>query len=251
MDESREDRGSVSETSEGHTLKAYDDALLDLRRHGHAMGVLVTDQVETAVRALLDSDREAAELVLVREQKVNNFQSDIEAESFRLLARQAPVASDLRLVLAVTRAVIDLERAGDEAKKIARYALASAGRPGGGGPSRIIRRLLRHMAALASGSMRVAVEALDRGDASVAHDVARLDRELDQEFEAALRQLMTVAMERTRQLRSIFDTVFALKSLERIGDHAKNVAEHAAFLASGVDVRQASESRAPASSARH
>jgi phosphate transport system protein len=250
MDESLEDRASVSGSNEGHTLKAYDDALLDLRRHGHAMGVLVTEQVETAVRALLDSDREAAELVIVREQKVNQFQADIEAESFELLARQAPVASDLRLVLAIMRAVIDLERAGDESKKIARFALANVGRAGGG-PSRIIRRLLRHMATLASGSMRVAVEALERGDATVAHDVARLDRELDQEFEAAIRQLMTVAMERTRQLRSIFDTVFALKSLERIGDHAKNVAEHAAFLASGVDLRHAAESGTSASTARH
>jgi phosphate transport system protein len=93
------------------------------------------------------------------------------------------------------------------------------------------------MAELASESMRVAVDALDRGDASVAHDVARLDREIDQEFEAALRQLMTVAMERSRLLKPVFDTVFALKSLERIGDHAKNVAEHVVFLVSGDDVR--------------
>ena len=251
MDEPGEDGASVSQPTEGHTLRAYDDALADLRRHAHAMGVLATDQVETAVRALLETDGEAAQLVLVREQRVNQFQTDIEAESFRLLARQSPVASDLRMVLAVTRAVIDLERAGDEAKKIARFALASAGRSAAG-PSRVIRRLLRHMAELASTSMRVAVDALDRGDATVAHEVARLDREIDHEFEAALRQLMTVAMERARDLRSIFDTVFALKSLERIGDHAKNVAGHAVFVASGMDVRAAMAERgAPAPSSRH
>ena len=85
--------------------------------------------------------------------------------------------------------------------------------------------------------MRVAVDALERGDAGVAYEVARLDREIDQEFEAALRQLMTVAMERSRLLKPVFDTVFALKSLERIGDHAKNVAEHVVFLVSGADVR--------------
>ncbi|HEX9708189.1 MAG TPA: phosphate signaling complex protein PhoU [Steroidobacteraceae bacterium] len=228
----------MNEPNEGHTFKAYDGALSDLRLRAHAMGVLVADQVETAVRALLDSDREAAELVLVRERQINAYQTDIEAESFRLLAQRAPVASDLRMVLAISRAVTDLERAGDEAKKIARFALASAGRMAGG-PSRVMHRPLRHMAELASESMRVAVDALDRGDARVAHDVARLDRELDQEFEAALRQLMTVAMERTRLLRPIFDTVFALKSLERIGDHAKNVAEHVVFLVSGADVRHA------------
>jgi phosphate transport system protein len=235
----------VNETAEGHTVKAYDGALSELRRRAHQMGMLVSQQVETAVRALLESDREAAELVLQREQQINAWQSEIEAESFRLLARQAPVASDLRTVLAVSRAVTDLERAGDESKKIARFALASAGR-GATGPSRVMHRPLRHMAELASESMRVAVPALDRGDAAVAHEVARLDREIDQEFEAALRQLMTVAMERTRLLKPVFDTVFALKSLERIGDHAKNVAEHVVFLVSGADVRHAGAARAAA-----
>jgi phosphate transport system protein len=235
----------VSETTEGHTLKAYDGALSELRQRAHRMGILVSQQVETAVRALLESDREAAELVLQREQQINAWQSEIEAESFRLLARQAPVASDLRTVLAISRAVTDLERAGDESKKIARFALASAGR-GATGPSRVMHRPLRHMAELASESMRVAVDALDRGDAAVAHEVARLDREIDLEFEAALRQLMTVAMERTRLLKPVFDTVFALKGLERIGDHAKNVAEHVVFLVSGADVRHAGPARAAA-----
>ena len=226
----------MNETGEGHTVKAYDGALLELRQRAREMGTLVSQQVETAVRALLEADREAAELVLQRERQINAWQTEIEAESFRLLARQAPVASDLRTVLAISRAVTDLERAGDESKKIARFALASAGR-GSAGPSRVMHRPLRHMAELASESMRVAVDALDRGDARVAHEVARLDREIDQEFEAALRQLMTLAMERTRLLKPVFDTVFALKSLERIGDHAKNVAEHVVFLVSGADVR--------------
>ena len=118
----------MNEPSEGHTFKAYDGALSELRRRAHQMGTLVAQQVETAVRALLESDREAAELVLRREQQINAWQTEIEAESFRLLARQAPVASDLRTVLAISRAVTDLERAGDESKKIARFALASAAR---------------------------------------------------------------------------------------------------------------------------
>jgi phosphate transport system protein len=241
----------VNEPVEGHTIKAYDGALSALRGRAHRMGMLVAQQVETAVRALLESDRESAELVLQRELEVNAYQTEIEAESFRLLARQAPVASDLRTVLAISRAVTDLERAGDESKKIARFALASAGR-GAGGPSRVMHRSLGHMAELASDAMRVAVDALDRGDARVAHDVARLDREIDQEFEAALRQLMTVAFERTRLLKPVFDTVFALKSLERIGDHAKNVAEHVVFLVSGDDVRHAGPGRgAPVRELQH
>jgi phosphate transport system protein len=239
----------VNEPSEGHTFRAYDGALSGLRQRAHAMGRLVAGQVETAVRALLDEDREAAELVLVREQQINAYQTEIEAEIFQLLARQSPVASDLRMILAISRAVTDLERAGDESKRIARFAVASAGQMTGR-PSRIMHRPLRHMAELASESMRVAVDALDRGDDRVAHEVARLDRELDQEFESALRQLMTVAMERTRLLRPVFDTVFALKSLERIGDHAKNVAEHVVFLVSGADVRHSGRDR-PARTSQH
>jgi phosphate transport system protein len=232
----------VNEPGEGHTIRAWDGALSGLRGRAHEMGRLVAGQVETAVRALLESDREAAELVLRREQQINALQTEIEAESFRLLARQAPVASDLRTVLAISRAVTDLERAGDECKRIARFAIASAAQ-GAVGPSRVMHRPLRHMAELASESMRIAIDALDRGDATVAHEVARLDREIDQEFEAALRQLMTVAMERSRLLKAVFDTVFALKSLERIGDHAKNVAEHVVFLVSGADVRHAGPAR--------
>ncbi len=241
----------MSDPSEGHTFKAYDGALSELRVRAHRMGTLVAQQVETAVRALLEGNREAAELVLRREQEINAYQTEIEAESFRLLAQQAPVASDLRTVLAISRAVTDLERAGDESKKIARFALASAGH-GAAGPSRVMHRPLRHMAELASDAMRVAVDALDRGDEKVAHDVARLDREIDHEFEDALRQLMTVAMERTRLLKPVFDTVFALKSLERIGDHAKNVAEHVVFLVSGADVRHAGPGRGtPAKQLQH
>jgi phosphate transport system protein len=240
----------VAELTEGHTFKDYDGALSSLRLGALAMGAVVSEQVRTAVRALLEGDREAAELVLTRERQINAGQTEIEAESFRLLARRAPVATDLRMILAVSRIVNDLERAGDEAKKIARFALASAGRTTGG-PSPVMHRPLRQMAHLASESMRIAVNALDRGDASVAHDVARLDREIDEEFAAGLRQLMTVVMERTVLLRATIDTVFALKSLERIGDHAKNVAEHVVFLVKGDDVRHATEAGAPAKTAQH
>ncbi|MGH8286421.1 MAG: phosphate signaling complex protein PhoU, partial [Steroidobacteraceae bacterium] len=218
--------------------RAYDGALGNLRLRVLAMGGLVCDQVTTAVRALLEYDRDAAELVLARERQINAYDTEIEAESFELLARRAPVAGDLRIILAVTRAVTDLERAGDEAKKIARFALASVERLAAD-PSVAVHRHLRHMAQLATRMVRLGVDALDRADVSAAREVARLDKQLDQEFESALRRLMTVAMEHSRLVRPTIDTVFALKSLERIGDHAKNVAEHVVFLVSGIDVRHA------------
>lgn len=232
----------MSEPFEGHILRAYDGALGSLRLQVLAMGGLVSDQVTTAVRALLDYDRDAAELVVARERQINAYDTEIEAESFRLLARRAPVAGDLRVILAVSRAVTDLERSGDEAKKIARIALTSLRRTAAD-PSVPVHRHLRHMAQLAGEMMRMAVDALDRGDASVAREVARRDEQLDEAFDAALRRLMTVAIEQPRSMRSIIDTVFALKSLERIGDHAKNVAEHVVFLVSGTDVRHKKNAR--------
>jgi len=244
----------VGEPTEGHIYTGLDSALASLRLQILQMGGLVVDQVTTAVRALLEYDRAAADLVLARERQVNAYDTQIETESFRLLARQSPLANDLRAVVAIARAVTDLERAGDEAKKIARFALVTM-QAEGREPLVPVRRHLRHMAHLSAGMMRFAVDALDRADQDVAHEVARLDKELDQEFEAALRQLMTVAMENARVMRSTIDTVLALKSLERIGDHAKNVAEHAVFLVSGSDVRhrQAAEAGTPevGTGARH
>ncbi|MBX3695701.1 MAG: phosphate signaling complex protein PhoU [Steroidobacteraceae bacterium] len=222
-----------------------DSALSDLRARIVAMGGLVIEQVITAVQALLEGDAGAAALVLARERQVNACDTAIEEAGFQFIARRAPVAGDLRTVTAIARAVTDLERAGDEAKKIARLALAAAA-AGDRDVSLGVHRHLRHMARLSADMLRAAVGALERADATVAHDVARMDRELDREFQAALRQLMTVAMENGRLLRSTIDTVLILKSLERIGDHAKNVAEHVVFLVSGDDVRHARAERGAA-----
>lgn len=225
-----------------------DSALSDLRARIVAMGGLVIEQVITAVQALLEGDAEAAALVLARERQVNACDTAIEEAGFQFIARRAPVAGDLRTVTAIARAVTDLERAGDEAKKIARFAMAAAAAAATAGRdvSTGVHRHLRHMARLSADMLHAAVGALERADATVAHDVARMDRELDREFQAALRQLMTVAMENGRLLRSTIDTVLILKSLERIGDHAKNVAEHVVFLVSGDDVRHARAERGAA-----
>jgi len=215
---------------------SLDVAMSSLRLKVLEMGALVVDQVTTAVRALLEYDRDAAELVLARERQINAYDTAIEAAGFELLARRAPVATDLRGVLAMAHVVTDLERVGDEAKRIARFALTAMARPDFD-PSVAVHRHLRHMAHQSAQMLRIAIHALDKADATAAHDVARMDREIDREFDAALRELLTVAMEGPAQLRGTIDTVFALKSLERIGDHAKNVAERVVFIVSGEDVR--------------
>lgn len=225
-----------SDPTEGHTAKVFDVALAELRLHVVTMGGLAIDQVSSAVRALLEGDASLAQVVLSRESRINEFERNVDREAFRLIALHQPMASDLRMAKAVSRITVELERVGDEAKKIARFAgrLAS-GEPQG--PVRAVARYLRHMAELTAGMLREAVRALDESDPDLASGVASRDSELDAEFAAALRQLLTLAMQDQRFLGATIDTVFALKGLERIGDHAKNIAEQVVFVASGEDVR--------------
>lgn len=222
--------------AEGHTARVFDTALSELRLHVVTMGGLAIDQVATAVRALLDGDAELAKVVLAREPKLNDLERTVDREAFRVIALHQPMAGDLRMAKAVSRITVELERVGDEAKKIAKFAARLAtGEPTG--PVRAVARYLRHMADLTAGMLRDAVRALDEADIDLAQGVTSKDHELDAEFAAALRQLMTLAMQDQRFLSATIDTVFALKGLERIGDHAKNIAEQVVFVASGEDVR--------------
>lgn len=225
-----------SDPIEGHTARAFDAALAELRLHAVSMGGLVIDQVATAIRGLLEPDAELAQRVLAREAQVNELERAVDREAFQLIALHQPVAGDLRMAMAVARVTVELERAGDEAKKIAKFAARLAtGEPLG--PVQAVARYLRHMAELTAGMLRDAVRALDEYDVELARSVAARDAELDEEFAAALRQVFTLAMEDQRYLSATIGTVFALKGLERIGDHAKNIAEQVVFVASGEDVR--------------
>ncbi len=230
-----------SDPVEGHTAKAFDAVLSDLRLQIVSMGGLVIDQVSSAVRALLDGDAALAELVLSREARINEMERSVDREAFRLIALHQPVAGDLRMVKAASRIIVELERAGDEAKKIAKFAARVAtGEPQG--PILAVARFLRHMAELTTGMLRDAVRSLDESNEEMARAVRARDSELDDEFAAALRQILTLAMQDARFLGATIDTVFALKGLERIGDHAKNIAEQVLFVASGEDVRHKKKS---------
>lgn len=221
---------------EGHTATAFDAALSALRLHVVAMGGLVIDQVATAVRALLEGDAELAQVVLTRESRVNALERDVDRDAFHFTALHQPVAGDLRMAKAVSRISVELERVGDESKKIAKFAARLArGEPQG--PVRAVASYLRFMADLSSGMLRDAVRAIDESDIDLARSVASRDVELDEEFAAALRKLLTLAMEDQRFLSTTIDTVFALKGLERVGDHAKNIAEQVVFVFSGEDLR--------------
>jgi phosphate transport system protein len=218
--------------AEGHTAKALDFSLGELRLRSVALGGLVIDQVTTAIRALLTSDAKQAVLVLEREARVDQLYRQVDRDSFALIALHQPMAGDLRLIRAVSRIAIELERAGDEAKKIARFAMrVSRGEPAG--PVVAVAPFLRHMAGLSADMLRNAVRALDETDPALADSVVLRDAELDEEFQTALRRVFTLAMEGAPYVRATIDTVLALKGLERIGDHAKNIARQVCFSTRG------------------
>jgi phosphate transport system protein len=220
---------AADDPAEGHISRAVDQSLVDLRLRAVAMGGLVIDQVASCVRALLEHDAKLAELVLSREPLVNAYDGQLDRDTLTFIALQQPVASDLRMVRAIARAGLELERIGDESKKIARFASRAAAH-GGHDPVVAVSRYLRHMGELSVTMLRSAVRALDEADAGLARQVLSRDRELDAEFATALRQLMSFVMQDHQFLKATLDTVFALKGLERIGDHAKNVAEQVLYM---------------------
>ena len=206
---------------EGHTSKAFDGALAALHMRVIEMGGLVLDQVREAAQAYTEWDATCAGRVIERERTVNAYDKSIDAEQLTLIARRQPVANDLRAIIAMSKAVAELERVGDEAKKIARTVLGHGGRPG---PA--TTRDARHLARLAMNLLRLSLDAFDGIEFAMASEVIARDKELDAEYSAGLRRLLTRAMEDPRHFEVALEAAFVLKSLERIGDHARNLARH-------------------------
>ena len=217
---------------EGHISRAFDGDLAALHLRVTTMGALVLNQVQAATLAYADWNAETAQLVTSREPQVNASEREVDQVSLQLIARRQPMAHDLRAILSFERTVTDLERIGDEANKIARLVMAGQSREGTGtdqpGPS--TAREVRQLGRLAAQLVRAAVEAFDAMDAVAAEIVIQRDTELDEEYAAGLRRLLSRAMEDPRQLQGAVQSAFVLKSIERIGDHARNVAQQVVEL---------------------
>src|SRR6185312_473529 len=171
---------------EGHTSRSFDGALAALHMRVIEMGGLVLDQVREATVAYTEWDTASAERVIERERAVNDYDRSIDAEQLTLIARRQPMANDLRAIIAMSRAVAELERAGDEAKKIAQTVLRHSGRPG---PA--TARDARHLARLAMSLLRLSLDAFDRVEPATASQIIAQDKDLDMEYTAGLRRLLT------------------------------------------------------------
>jgi len=228
----------ASDPTEPHTSSTVDQSVAGLRMHALEMGALVIEQVAAAVKSLVERDAALAQAVLARESRVDAYEKQLDRDSLTFIALQQPVANDLRMARAVARAGLELERVGDESKKIARFAL-QLGQASSHDPVVAVARYLRHMADLSVAMLRSAVRALDESSAELAWDVLARDQELDREYATALRQLMSFVMQDHQFLKATIDTMFALKGLERVGDHAKNIAEQVLYMVEGERPRKA------------
>lgn len=216
-----------------HISGKFNAELESLRNHMLEMGGKVEKQLSTALESLMAMDSGEAELVVGRDSEVNQMEMAIDDECATIIARRQPTASDLRLVIAIIKVNTDLERIGDEAAKVARQTVRLA--EDGMSPSNFIE--IRHIGNRVAAMLRQALDAFARLDVEQAVEVVKGDVEVDREYGSAMRSLVTFMMEDPRDIGVILNEMWALRSLERIGDHACNIAEHVVYLVRGLDVR--------------
>ena len=218
-----------------HLSTQFDSELNALSSRVMELGGLVESQIRQAIYALANFSAEAAAQVVEAEHRVNLMELEIDRELSSVIARRQPTARDLRLLMAMSKVTANLERVGDEAERIARMVQSILGKSGS------MRTLpageLRVAADLASGELRQALDAFARLDCGSALAILKDDDVLDEEFDGFVRKLITYMMEDPRTISSSLDLLFVAKAIERIGDHAKNIAEFIIYVVKGADVR--------------
>ncbi len=220
--------------SDKHLSSQFDSELTAISKRVMEMGGLVESQIRTAVYALAQLSSEAAGEVMRAEARVNTMEVEIDHDLSLIIARRQPTARDLRLLLAISKTTANLERAGDEAEKIARMVKSIID----SGSSRTLPASeLRIAADMASALLRKSLDAFARLDAAIALTILKEDDAIDREFDGFVRKLITYMMEDPRTISVSLDLLFVAKAIERIGDHAKNIAEFTIYVVKGADVR--------------
>jgi phosphate transport system protein len=216
-----------------HISERFNNELLELKTRFLEMGGLVEAQIGSAVQALTANDSVLAEQVRAGDRGVDQMEIGIDEEAILIIARRQPAARDLRLVIAVIKMVVDLERVGDEAKKIAKLALKLEEE----GQTSLGYVEVRHIGNHVHAMLHDSLDAFARLDAEQALQVMKEDKRVDEEYQAAARTLLTHMMEDTRNISRCMSIMWVLRALERVGDHACNIAENVIFMVKGEDVR--------------
>ena len=220
--------------TEKHLSSQFDSELNTVSSRVMELGGMVESQIHQAVYALLQFDAEAADRVMETEHRVNAMEIEIDRELSSIIARRQPTARDLRLLIAISKTTANLERVGDEANKIARMVKSIIE---SGSARQLPTTELRIAADLASNLLRTALDAFARLDTAAALSILKDDDLIDKEFDGFVRKLVTYMMEDPRTISSSLDLLFVAKAIERIGDHAKNIAESIIYVVKGADVR--------------
>lgn len=216
-----------------HTVKQFDAELENIRSRVLQMGGAVEQQITRAMEAFAESDLLKLEQVINYDARVNLMEVELDEACSHIIAKRQPAASDLRMIMTVIKIITDLERIGDEAKKVAKMARQIHASDAGFVP----RIELKHISMLAVELLRQALDCFARLDLNQAAEVVRRDKEVDAEFKSITRQLITFMMEDPRTISHSLEIIFISKAFERIGDHAKNICEYVVYMVKGRDVR--------------
>ncbi|WP_020167002.1 MULTISPECIES: phosphate signaling complex protein PhoU [Methylotenera] len=220
-----------------HTSKQYDAELESVRAKVLEMGGLVEQQIVNALEALIKADIKLAKEVMENDARVNTLEVQIDEDCSHIIARRQPAAGDLRMVMMMVKTITDLERIGDEATKIARTAQRIFDEDRMYKPRfteiKAMVKIVREM-------LRTSLDAFARLDVSQTVEVAKQDELVDEQFRAAMRQLVMYMLEDPRTISMSLEVLFVAKAVERIGDHAKNIAEYVVYMVKGKDVRHTS-----------
>ena len=219
-----------------HISGRFNQELEDVRNHVLSMGGLVEQQLNSALDAVSKNDAVLAQKVRENDYKVNAMEVSIDEDCTRIIAKRQPAASDLRLVIAIAKTIADLERIGDEAKRIAKVALDSFTKD-----QQDLLVNIENMGRQVSKMLHDVLDAFARMDVQRAFEVHKVDAKVDREYEAITRQIMTYMMEDPRSIPKIMDLVWSVRSLERIGDRCQNIAEYVIYFVNGKDIRHTSQ----------
>ena len=223
--------------TEKHLSSQFDSELSAVSTRVMELGGLVESQIRQAIYALSQFSVDVANQVIAAETRVNAMEVEIDRDLSSIIARRQPTARDLRLLIAISKSTANLERVGDEAEKIARMVLSIIQ---SGAPRSLPSLELRVASDMASGLLRKALDAFARLDTTAALAILKEDDLIDQEFDGFVRKLITYMMEDPRMISPSLDLLFLAKAIERIGDHAKNIAELIIYIVKGADVRHTS-----------
>ncbi|XQW85771.1 phosphate signaling complex protein PhoU [Thalassotalea piscium] len=215
-----------------HISGQFNEDLERVINHVMQMGGLVEKQLSDALSAVHDADEELARKVHKNDYQINNLEVSIDDECTRIIAKRQPAAGDLRLIMAIVKTIADLERIGDEVKKIAQVALESLS-----GQQKDLLINLDNLGRRVLEFLQATLDAFTRMDVEAAIATHQSDAKIDREYEALMRQLMTYMMEEPRTIPQVMSVIWSARALERIGDRCQNICEYIIYFVKGKVVR--------------